>query len=79
VSIKSPDALLGVLLMLVSGMHVTFGLLNFSMRKQEWTQGRDQSAVLFVIVSWYLASNGGMVIGRVLLPMLGKKVIGVGI
>jgi hypothetical protein len=65
--------------MLVSGMHVTFGLLNFSMRKQEWTQGRDQSTVLFVIVSWYLASNGGMVIGRVLLPMLGKKLIGVGI
>jgi hypothetical protein len=62
---------------MVSGMHVTFGLLNFSIFEQKWAQGRDESTVLFVIVSWYLASNGGLIIGRVLLPMSGKKLIGV--
>jgi hypothetical protein len=62
---------------MASGMHFVSGLLNFSIGTQEWTQGFDSTAVLFVISSWFLSVPVGLLIGRFLLIKCGKKMIGV--
>jgi hypothetical protein len=63
--------------MLVSGMHIVFGILNFTIRKQEWTNGLEDTTIILVIVSWYIAIIIGFGVGRFMLPNFGKKLIGV--
>jgi hypothetical protein len=69
--------LAGILMMLVSGMHIAFGVLNFTISSQAWASGLSRLAVHVVISLWYFAVVCGLALGRCLVPRFEKKQIGV--
>jgi MFS family permease len=63
--------------MFVSGMHITYGILNHQLWAQTWTYYVANTTVMLVIMSWYLAVIVGLILGRFLIKKYEKKTIGV--
>jgi hypothetical protein len=63
--------------MFVSGMHITFGILNHPLWAQTWTYYVANTTVMLVIMSWYLAVIVGLILGKFLIKKYEKKTIGV--
>ena len=59
---------LGLLFMLVSGLHIGWGLWT-STDNTKWSDGISDGLAAFVICSWYVAAIFGSILGTILLPL----------
>lgn len=62
-------------MMLVSGMHIGWGIFNIELKFQKWTHNQGSNTILMAIISWYIAAIIGSCCGAPIVNKYGKKKI----
>lgn len=61
--------------LLVSGLHIGWGIWRISLTGPWVTDGIDQTSLILILSSWYIGAIIGSIIGTILISKWRKKLI----